>query len=117
MTDTILPSLDAIQARADAEPCKEGRVYLTRLVDGRRAVFATSEGTVCVTHGRNWPCTAAKEPCLHQPEWSCGNPAHTNLDVGCPDCAEHCTDCDQAWPCPTIRAITAHIDTTPKETT
>ena len=48
-----------------AEPCKEGRVYLARLVDGRREVFATSEGAICVTHGRNWPCTAAKEPCLH----------------------------------------------------
>lgn len=48
-----------------AEPCKEGRVYLTRLVDGRRETFAASEGSVCVTHGRNWPCAAAEGPSLH----------------------------------------------------
>lgn len=53
---------------------------------------------------------------LHQPEWSCGNPAHTNPDVGCPECAEQCTDCGQTWPCATLRAITPHIGTDPKET-
>lgn len=28
----------------------------------------------------------------------------------------YCVDCGQAWPCATVRAIAAHIDTTPKET-
>ncbi|QIK82416.1 hypothetical protein [Sanguibacter sp. HDW7] len=27
----------------------------------------------------------------------------------------YCVDCDQAWPCATVRAVTAHIDVTPKE--
>ena len=48
----------------------------------------------------------------HQPEWSCGNPAHTNLDVGCPDCAEYCTECGDPSPCRTYTAVTAHINTT-----
>lgn len=52
---------------------------------------------------------------LHQGDWSCGNPAHTNPDVGCPDCDEQCVDCGQSWPCETVRAVTARIDTTPKE--
>lgn len=47
---------------------------------------------------------------LHQPEWTCGDPAHTNPDVGCPDCAEYCVDCGQEWPCPTVRKIEEALD-------
>lgn len=49
---------------------------------------------------------------LHLRDWSCGNPAHTNPDVGCPDCEEYCTDCGQTWPCATVRALAAHLDLT-----
>ena len=52
---------------------------------------------------------------LHQGDWSCGNPAHTNPDVGCPECGEYCVDCDQAWPCSTVRALAAHLDLTDPE--
>lgn len=52
---------------------------------------------------------------LHKPDWSCANLAHTNPEVGCPECAEHCAECGQSWPCETVRVVTAHIDTTPKE--
>ena len=41
----------------------------------------------------------------HQGEWSCGNPRHTNPDVGCPDCGAGCISCGEQYPCPTIRAI------------
>ena len=30
---------------------------------------------------------------LHTSEWSCGNPAHMNPDVGCPECVEYCIEC------------------------
>ena len=52
---------------------------------------------------------------LHQGDWSCGNPAHTNPDVGCPECGEYCADCDQTWPCATVRALAAHLDLTDPE--
>ena len=42
---------------------------------------------------------------LHQPKWSCGNPQHTNPEVGCPDCAECCIECGDYLPCPTVQAI------------
>lgn len=47
---------------------------------------------------------------LHRADWSCGNLAHTNPDVGCPECAEHCAECGQSWPCETVRVISAHVD-------
>ena len=49
---------------------------------------------------------------LHTSEWSCGNPAHMNPDVGCPECVEYCIECGHTMPCATVRAVTAHIDTT-----
>lgn len=52
---------------------------------------------------------------LHQGDWSCGNPTHTNPDVGCPECGECCADCGQTWPCPTVRALAAHLDLTDPE--
>lgn len=43
---------------------------------------------------------------LHQEsEWRCGNPRHTNPDVGCPECHTECETCDRTYPCPTIRAL------------
>ena len=52
---------------------------------------------------------------LHQGDWSCGNPAHTNPDVGCPECGEYCADCGQTWPCATARALAARLDLTDPE--
>ena len=51
---------------------------------------------------------------------ACGNPRHTNFDVGCPDCYHPCQGCGESYPCQTVRAIeedgqtTAH---TPLEST
>ena len=42
---------------------------------------------------------------LHVGSWGCGNPSHTNPDVGCPDCFMECDDCGEAHPCPTLRAL------------
>ena len=42
---------------------------------------------------------------LHQAEWSCGNPRHTNPDIRCPECSEECTTCNQDMPCDTLRAL------------
>ncbi len=50
---------------------------------------------------------------LHREEVSCGNPRHTNFDVGCPECLVVCDSCGEIYPCPTVRAITAEL--TPKE--
>ena len=41
----------------------------------------------------------------HAGEWDCGNPSHTNPDVGCPDCLLYCASCDVEMPCPTIRML------------
>ena len=46
---------------------------------------------------------------LHDPregEWSCGNPVHTNPDIGCPDCGLACRTCGESVPCPEWLAVT-----------
>lgn len=58
-----------------------------------------------------WPILSAPLRELHTEDWSCGNPRHTNPDVGCPDCGVHCGHCGHDWPCPTVQAI----DETDKE--
>jgi hypothetical protein len=50
---------------------------------------------------------------LHNAYVSCGNPRHTNLEVGCPECTEYCEACGEVYPCPTLAAITDAL--TPKE--
>lgn len=35
----------------------------------------------------------------HQEVVVCGNPRHTNFDIGCPDCAVVCDYCTCPWPC------------------
>ena len=50
---------------------------------------------------------------LHNAYVSCGNPQHTNFEVGCPECAEYCEACGEVCPCPTLAAITDAL--TPKE--
>ena len=42
---------------------------------------------------------------LHVDDWGCGNPSHTNPDVGCPDCFIGCDACGEPHPCPTRRAL------------
>ena len=42
---------------------------------------------------------------LHEHLWGCGNPRHTNTEVGCPECEEICDDCGSSYPCPTVTAI------------
>ena len=42
---------------------------------------------------------------LHVCDWGCGNPSHTNPDVGCPDCFIGCDACGEPHPCPTRRAL------------
>ena len=48
---------------------------------------------------------------LHQPEWGCGNPSHTNPSVGCPECFLACACGDDVYPCPTVRTITDALTT------
>jgi len=50
---------------------------------------------------------------IHKAYVSCGNPQHTNFEVGCPECTEYCEACGEVWPCPTRAAITDAL--TPKE--
>lgn len=38
-------------------------------------------------------------------DWECGNPSHTNPEVGCPDCWVACASCQESYPCPTIRTL------------
>lgn len=52
-----------------------------------------------------WPILSAPIRELHESEWSCGNPRHTNPDIGCPECAEYCDLCGHMWPCPTMQEI------------
>ena len=92
----------------------------------------------CKNCRRRWPCTFITDAeaafiahartdlpaltaavrdvlALHQGDWSCWNPTHTNPDVVCPECWECCADCDQAWPCATVRALATHLDLTAPE--
>ena len=48
---------------------------------------------------------AAVEKLHSEYEPFCGNPQHTNLDVGCPDCAYICAGCGEVWPCDDIKAV------------
>lgn len=41
---------------------------------------------------------------------ACGNPRHTNFDVGCPDCYYPCQGCGESYPCPTFQAIEKELD-------
>ena len=50
---------------------------------------------------------------LHVGGWGCGNPSHTNPDVGCPDCFLGCDACGEAYPCPTISAIDSALKAKP----
>jgi hypothetical protein len=52
---------------------------------------------------------------LHHMDVACGNPQHTNFDVGCPDCAAVCDSCGEDWPCRTAdlaaeRGVSARQD-------
>ena len=87
-----------------------------------RPCYGNGEMPRHMTHGaraavRLKALTAAVRDVLarHAPEWPCGNPAHTNPDVGCPECEDSCADCGQSWPCPTVRALAAHLDLTDPE--
>lgn len=52
-----------------------------------------------------WPILSAGLRELHPAQWECGNPRHTNPEVGCPECSEVCATCDRAMPCPTVREL------------
>lgn len=43
----------------------------------------------------------------HQEVVVCGNPRHTNFDIGCPDCAVVCDYCTCPWPCDARRLADA----------
>lgn len=75
-------SAQGIGRPEDAEFIAQARTWLPRLLDAVEAVAA-----------------------LHQMAWSCGNPSHTNPDVGCPDCALVCTNDMQDWPCETAATL------------
>ena len=52
-----------------------------------------------------WPILSAGLRKLHSAQWECGNPRHTNPDVGCPECCEVCVTCDRTMPCATVREL------------
>ena len=52
-----------------------------------------------------WPILSAGLRELHSAQWECGNPRHTNPDVGCPECCEVCVACDRDMPCATVREL------------
>ena len=53
-----------------------------------------------------WPILSAGLRRLHSPQWECGNPRHTNPDVGCPECCEVCVTCEWcAMPCATVQEL------------
>lgn len=43
----------------------------------------------------------------HQELVTCGNPQHTNFEVGCPECAVVCDYCTCPWPCDARRLADA----------
>lgn len=91
-------SLDAIQARADA--ATEEQVAYTHFAYHSSAHQAARQSAADVP-----VLVAALRAVLA---------AHIEATC-CQGAQAHCADCDQAWPCTTVRAVTAHIDTTPKE--
>lgn len=122
MTDSTLPSLDAIQARADAAtdgpweatwgPREPARVWVEDDFDEPLATLAVGAGLdaefIAAARTDVPVLVAALRAVLDLHE-----------DDGHGECS-HCPDPSDAhwsapWPCPTVRAITAHIDTTPKE--
>ena len=52
-----------------------------------------------------WPILSEGLRELHPAQWECGNPRHTNPEVGCPECSEVCATCDRTMPCPTVREL------------
>lgn len=43
---------------------------------------------------------------LHiESDWKCGNPRHTNPEIGCPECYTECETCDRTYPCDTRAAL------------
>ena len=99
MADSILPSLDAIQARAD-------RYLLTDPDTGEVWPINDSAADVPVLVAAIRDVLA-----LHRE----GDEALGYDEEGVLDYVPACVECGHAMPCPTIRAVTAHIDTTPKE--
>ena len=94
MSDPARDYLAAVQQRADGIRYWDDVTGL--LPDTKRLIAAL---------------TAALD--LHNAYVSCGNPQHTNFEVGCPECAEYCEASGEVCPCPTLAAITDAL--TPKE--
>ena len=88
--DEDMPPVAATHApgeygKADAEWIAHARTALPAAVDVLRAILdlhAFDAGDV-----------------------ACGNPRHTSLDVGCPECYYPCQGCAEPYPCPTVTAI------------
>lgn len=95
MADSTLSSLDAIQARADEYEAQRQRFDSI----GQFITANASAADVPVLVAALRAVLA-----LHQEDIFRGH-----LSNGCATCGGD-------YPCPTIRAVTAHIDTTPKET-
>ena len=72
----------------------------------RSRASAKAAGTESAADERDRLAAAAERVrALHVGSWGCGNPSHTNPDVGCPDCFMECDDCGEAHPCPTLRTL------------
>ena len=133
MTDSTLPSLDAIQARADA--ATEGPWEVTQDKCWGETFPSLSIQRV-YEYTDSDPAHAGCEPldaedvafiaaartdvpvlvaalravlALHVPEKPRRDPDFHHTD-------RVCTECGDPFPCRTYTAVTAHIDTTPKET-
>lgn len=48
---------------------------------------------------------------LHvESDWKCGNPRHTNPEIGCPECYTECETCDRTYPCDTRAALDGALE-------
>lgn len=89
---------ESVEAGADA--AAEVRDAYPRLCDD-----ADSAEVASAVLSAAWPVLSAGLRELHRPVWACGNPGHTNPDVGCPECDEVCRTCTDHMPCPTVREL------------
>lgn len=146
---SILPSLDAIQARADAATEGPWAAWLDQ--DGAKHMqgrLMVGNADAVIPDGETWiegvdvnPVAECYTPedrtfiaaartdvpvlvaalravlAIHQdggPSQGYTRDGYRTIDHCCTECGSF-GEYGEPWPCPTVRAVTAHIDTTPKE--
>ena len=102
---TAIDRAALIEAAAKAISIYQGS-YLY-MPDTQQPIRTTTEQTRLAEAAAPAIVASVLEPLreAHAGEWDCGNPSHTNPDVGCPDCLLYCASCDVEMPCPTVRLL------------